>query len=65
MSGLGSFLSAFFPTTHEEEQKPAESGQESANEEAPEEAPKEAEAKDEEAEDVRGHSLILSGRGRG
>ncbi|KAJ7307638.1 Non-heme 11 kDa protein of cytochrome bc1 complex [Mycena albidolilacea] len=52
MSGLGSFLSSFFPTTHadseEEEQKPAASEQASANEEAPEEAPKEAEAEEEE-----------------
>ncbi|KAJ7807910.1 hypothetical protein B0H14DRAFT_2871659, partial [Mycena olivaceomarginata] len=52
MSGLGSFLLSFFPTTHadsaEEEQKPAASEQASANEEAPEEAPKEAEAEEEE-----------------
>ncbi|KAJ7307643.1 hypothetical protein DFH08DRAFT_792858 [Mycena albidolilacea] len=41
MSGLDSFLSSFFPTTH------ADSEQASANEEAPEEAPKEAEAEDE------------------
>ncbi|KAJ7717761.1 Non-heme 11 kDa protein of cytochrome bc1 complex [Mycena olivaceomarginata] len=52
MSGLGSFLSSFFPTTHtdskEEEQKPA----------ANEEAPKKAEAEEEEPEDGREHPKI-------
>jgi ubiquinol-cytochrome c reductase subunit 6 len=62
MSGLGSFLSSFFPTNHvdseEEEQKPAASEQASVNEEAP----KETEA-EEEPEDVRVSSRGEGGRG--
>ncbi|KAF7357150.1 hypothetical protein MSAN_01309600 [Mycena sanguinolenta] len=53
MSGIGSFLSSFFPTTHADapEEKPAEDSKQESAEETPkeeEEEPKEEEAADEE-----------------
>ncbi|KAJ6483195.1 Non-heme 11 kDa protein of cytochrome bc1 complex [Mycena sanguinolenta] len=52
MSGIGSFLSSFFPTTHADapEEKPAEDSQQESAEETPkeEEEPKEEAAEEEE-----------------